>query len=339
MKKLSELALNITESEYRAINAKSYSMLSKLSRDGPMSIIDDKKEENDIMVFGSLIDCILTDNENIFNRFKVIDFEKISEKTRGIVDKIFNEYLYGVDIDELSKIERSIVDEILIKEEYYSNYKPDTKYNKFIEDASQYYSITYQNLFLPQKIITRNMYEDAINVVSTIKNNKFTAPILNTDNGSEIYYQLKFISFYDDLPIKCMFDIIRVDHVNKMIYPLDLKIKVDAETNFLKTYYHFRYDIQSKIYCYILNEILKKDDYYKDFTIRPFSFIVVNRFKPKPIIWVDRTCFLTTVSDKQKEYGVKSWIELLQDYIWHEKTGVYDYAKEVYINNGIKYIE
>lgn len=339
MKELSELSLNISETEYRALPAKSYSMLSKLSRDGPQSIINIEREETDVMVFGSLIDCILTDNDNVTNRFKVMDFEKVSEKTRNIIDKIFNEYLYGVDINNLSSVERSIIDDILIKEEYYSNYKPDTRYNKFIEDASQYYSICYQNLFTPQKIINRETFDTALNLVNTIKTNKFTAPILNNTDTSKIYYQLKFQSFYNGIPIKCMFDFIKVDYANKMIYPFDLKIKLESENTFMKTYYTFRYDIQSKMYCFILNEIIKLDDYFKDFIIRPFSFMVVSRFKPKPIIWVDRTCFLTTVSDKQKEYGVKSWINLLDDYIWYQKNNLYDYDKDVYLNNGIKYIE
>ena len=94
MKKLSDIALNITEEEYRADPALSYSTLSRFDREGFANI--DKlfdKQETPSLLLGSIVDTILTDGEDEFNnRFIVAEYPSISDTIIQIVKELFNTY-------------------------------------------------------------------------------------------------------------------------------------------------------------------------------------------------------------------------------------------------------
>ncbi len=105
------------------------------------------------------------------------------------------------------------------------------------------------------------------------------------DDDSEGLNQLKFSLDYNGTLIRCMFDRIIVDHYNKTVQPIDLKTTGKAEEKFEDSVLHWNYYIQANMYTYILAHILSSDEYYKDFTILPFKFIVINKFTRTPIIW------------------------------------------------------
>ena len=70
MIKLNELAWPVTEEEYRAHEYVSYSALSKFDREGPKTIIaPDEKLDTPSLRFGSLVDTLLTEPEEINNKF------------------------------------------------------------------------------------------------------------------------------------------------------------------------------------------------------------------------------------------------------------------------------
>ena len=68
MKSLKDIAWNVTEEEYRADPALSYSTLSKFNREGfdNLEHLFDKTESPSLL-FGSIVDCLLTGTKEEFS--------------------------------------------------------------------------------------------------------------------------------------------------------------------------------------------------------------------------------------------------------------------------------
>ena len=83
-----------------------------------------------------------------------------------------------------------------------------------------------------------------------------------------------------------MMDLIVVDYEKKKIWPIDLKTSLsctewDFEQNFKKWHYY----IQSRLYWRNLRYNLDKDDYFKDFSLEDYRFIIVNPKTLTPLVW------------------------------------------------------
>ena len=93
----------------------------------------------------------------------------------------------------------------------------------------------------------------------------------------EAFYQLKLKYNKNGLNVRCMFDRVIVNHITKAIQPIDLKTTGKDEEEFENSFLAWSYWIQSNMYSEILKLIIEEDDYFKDFTILPFLFVVVNK--------------------------------------------------------------
>lgn len=76
-----------------------------------------------------------------------------------------------------------------------------------------------------------------------------------------------------------------IDHNNKTIQPIDLKTSFKKEYDFYKSFIEWSYNIQCRLYVRILEEVIKKDEYFKDFKILPYKDIVVCRTSLTPLVW------------------------------------------------------
>ena len=99
-KSLKDLALNISEEEYRADPALSYSRLAQFFRQGPRALISNEKIDTPSLRFGSLVDCVLTASEEFDDRFYVTDIDRFSDSIRKMTEDLFNP-----EVDELSLID------------------------------------------------------------------------------------------------------------------------------------------------------------------------------------------------------------------------------------------
>ena len=82
-----------------------------------------------------------------------------------------------------------------------------------------------------------------------------------------------------------MMDECYVNHKEKYIIPIDLKTSSKYEWDFYKSFIEWSYPIQGILYTKVLEENLKKDEYFKDFKILPYYFIVINRYSLCPLVW------------------------------------------------------
>ena len=132
-----------------------------------------------------------------------------------------------------------------------------------------------------------------------------------------------------------MFDLIIVDHNNKTIRPCDLKTTGKDEHEFCKSFIDWKYYLQATMYTAILQDIISKDEYFKDFTILPYEFIVINKYTQTPLVWIFEDNF--HIGDFITKDGVecKGWERLLKELNWHLETGKMDYSYDAYISNGV----
>ena len=82
--------------------------------------------------------------------------------------------------------------------------------------------------------------------------------------------------------------LIIVDYKNKTILPIDLKTsckKLDREWDFPSHYIEWSYQIQNRLYVRILQDVISKDEYFKDFKILPYKDIIIFRGSDTPLVW------------------------------------------------------
>jgi hypothetical protein len=77
-----------------------------------------------------------------------------------------------------------------------------------------------------------------------------------------------------------------VDYEQKKVWPIDLKtsmscVEWEFESNFKKWHYY----IQARLYWRIIRANMNKDDYFKDFSLEDYRFIICNPKTLTPLVW------------------------------------------------------
>lgn len=286
-KKLSDIALNITEEEYRADPALSYSTLARYEREGFNKL--DKlfdKLETPSLVFGSAVDSIITGGQEEFDdRFMVAEFPSIPDSVTKMVKSLFSQY--GDSYRSLI----AIPDDAIIKEteyqSYQMNWKPETRAKVVKEKGADYYNLLF--VAGSKTILDTQTHQDVYNAVKALKESSSTKFYFAEDNpfepDIERFYQLKFKATFNNVDYRCMMDEAIVIHNKKLIIPIDLKTSSHKEWDFAESFNQWLYMIQGRLYARILKDNIEKDDYFKDFIIAPYKFIVVNRYTLTPLVW------------------------------------------------------
>lgn len=292
MKKLSDIALNITEEEYRADPALSYSTLAKFEREGFNNIEHlFNKIETPSLTFGSAVDSIITGGQEEFDeRFMVAEFPSIPDSIIRIVRDLFKDF--NTSYRNLSSIPDI---EVMKRTEIFSyqlNWRPDTRVKVIRDKGSEYYNLLY--IAGDRTIISTSTYQDVCNAVRALKESEATKFYFAENNpfepDIERFYQLKFKGVFNGVEYRNMADLIIVNHKEKWVKPVDLKTSSHTEWDFYKSFNDWRYDIQARLYWAIIRQNMDKDEYFKDFKLLDYDFIVVNRRTLTPLVW---TCPFT----------------------------------------------
>lgn len=289
MKSLRDISWQISEEEYRADPALSYSTLARYEREGFNNI--DKlfdKVESPSLVFGSSVDSIITGGQEEFDeRFMVAEFPSTPDSIVKIVKSLYKQYA-GTYRSLLNIPDNSIIRETE-DQNYQMNWKPETRAKIIREKGVDYYNLLF--VAGDRCIIDTQTYQDVVNAVKALKESNSTKYYFAEDNpfepNIERLYQLKFKTTLRGIPYRCMFDELIVDYEKKAILPIDLKTSStnDREWDFPKHYLHWGYQIQNRLYVRILKDVLSKDDYFKDFEIYPYRDIIVVRGSNIPLVW------------------------------------------------------
>jgi hypothetical protein len=193
-------------------------------------------------------------------------------------------------------------------------------------------------------LITSEMYADAQACVDLLKTSDATKWYFQEDNpfeeDVERLYQLKFKGEYEGIPLRIMADNIIVDHKNKIIYPTDLKTSYKAEWNFYKSFIEWGYYHQANLYAEIIRQNIEKDEYFKDFKIADYRFIVVCNRTRVPLVW-EWSYTKTTVDFKIGDVEFPNWRGIVKqlDYYLREEPPVPEGIVVEDTNNIAKFIE
>lgn len=289
-KSLRSISWDVSEETYRADPALSYSTLARYEREGFNNL--DKlfdKIETPSLVFGSAVDAIITGGQEEFNeRFMVAEFPSTPDSVTKMVKSLFNQYR-----DSYRSLIAIPNDAIIKETEYQSyqmNWKPETRAKVIKEKGADYYNLLF--IAGSKTILDTQTYQDVCNAVDTLKTSKATKFYFADNNpfepNIERFYQLKFKATLNGIDYRCMFDELVIFHDTKEIQPLDLKTsckRLDREWNFPTHYVEWNYQMQNRLYVRILQDVISKDEYFKNFKILPYKDIIIFRGSDTPLVW------------------------------------------------------
>ena len=286
-KSLYDISWQVTEPEYREDPALSYSVLSKYEREG-FEHLDKLFEsfESPSLTFGSAVDCLITDGEEAFaERFFISDIPSMKPSVEPIVKEIYEKFHNSYT--NINDILDSEIMPIIAEYKYQPNWKNETRCKVIKQEGYKY----YQTMFMAgdKTILSQDMYNKVFACVRALKDSPQTGIYFcPNDPFSDVerFYQLKFKGTLEGIDYRCMMDLAIVDHENKVIIPCDLKTSAHREYDFPKSFLQWRYDIQARLYSRLLKHTIEKDEYFKDFKVEDYRFIVVNNIdNPTPLVW------------------------------------------------------
>lgn len=288
-KSLKDISWQVEESEYRQDPALSYSTLAKYEREGFNNLYKlFEKVDSPSLTFGSCVDTLITGTEEEFNeKFMVAQLDNPPSDTLIIITK----KLFEVYKSEYSNI-KDIPDDYLINTiqdiPWNNHWLAKTRAKKIKEDCAAYYQLLY--LSDNRTIISSYTYQEVLNTVDKLKSSECTRFYFEQDSpfndNIERLYQLKFKATFDNVDYRCMADLIIVLHEEKLIIPIDLKTSSKPEWDFYKSFVEWNYAIQGRLYYRIIRQTMDNDDYFKDFKLADYRFIVVNKKTLTPLIWL-----------------------------------------------------
>lgn len=316
-KSIKDISWDVSEEVYRADPAISYSTLAKFSREGVkgLSSLFDKVESPSLL-FGSMVDSLLTGGKEEFEeRFLVADFPSITESQVQLIKALHN--LYSGEYRNINKIPEDLIIEQSELLGFQKNWKPETRARVIKENGVDYYNLL--SLAIGKEVVSTKDYQDALDCVNSLRESDLTRwyfqPDSPFDSSVERLYQLKFKGKYKDIDIRCMADLIVVNHEEGTIQMIDLKTTKDVN-GFNQSFYTWQYFHQAQMYAEILKQNIILDDYYMNFKILPYLFIVVDRYVKQPAIFrYNRTfCKEDTFFDGK---WVDNWRKQLVILDWH----------------------
>lgn len=287
IKTLYDISWQVDEPTYRADPAYSQSKLAAFERGGFKSIehLDDKVESPSL-TFGSAVDAIITGGQEEFDsRFLVASYVAVSDTIKKIVGDLFN--IYRGVYATLADMPTVCMMPTINKYEYYKNLGDETRANKVKDQGKTYYDLLYSAG--DRTILSDEVFQKVQASVDALRSSKATKWYFQSDDPFDAtvqrFYQLKFKHRINDIWYRCMADEIIVNHKDKTIQPIDLKTSGHAEYEFPNSFLYWGYQIQARLYWRLIFLTCANDDYYKDFTILPYKFIVVNSESLTPLVW------------------------------------------------------
>lgn len=308
-KSLKDISWNVTEEEYRADSALSYSTIARYEREGFNNL--DKlfdRIETPSLTFGSAVDSIITGGPQEFEeRFVVAEIPSLSDNLTQIAKVLFSRY--RDTYRTIAEMPDNILAEVGRECNFYAGDKYANYRVKLIrEGCEEYYGLMY--IADNKTVIDTKTYNEVMLAVNALRNSEATRIYFLKDSPFEPIercYQLKFKGTFGGVPYRNMADLIVVNHEEKWVLPIDLKTSSKPEWDFYKSFIDWRYDIQARLYWAIIRQNMDKDDYFKDFTLKDYRFIVVNRRTLTPLVWEFKR---TTQSQGDITLGSNSQIKL-----------------------------
>lgn len=335
MKTLEQLAWNVDEKTYRADKALSYSTIARFAKEG-FHKLDSLFEpiSTSSTVFGSIVDTLITGTQEEFENNFLISNLTLDDDTATIVRNIYDnlkdqyKHFLQIPIIQVSQMAKQLG--FWPAEKWSDN----ARYNGLIKKGNviEYYNFLHESN--GKTVITTEQYQDAIKCVQALKTSEATRFYFAENERNhpiQRYYQLKFKFTRNGVEYRSMIDECVVDYNNKKIYPIDLKTSSKYEDEFCQSFIQFNYSIQARLYYENLLDNILRDDYFKNFEIEDYTFIVINKYSLTPLTW--------RYSDTKKHgtlyYGKNNQIECKDPFEIGEELNYY-LTNQCKVPTGIK---
>ena len=322
MKSLRNYSMNISEDAYHAYPAWSHSLIARYAREGFSSIatLHDKFTPNAAMEFGSLFDSIMTRGKQTLEDYYVMDIS-VPEAERKALD-----YISTCTTTPWASLDTQYIYDRCQECGYQPNWGKDAKY-KHLNPYAEYYNIKKSG----KKIVSQKDWDDAMEMMRAFRDNEYLCTIFGTKSTQEIeyLYQLQFcenvvLASGKQVKVKCMPDLLVVNHKDKTVQPVDLKTSGEPGWNFKDQFVRMRYDLEAAVYSDIIHLVLSRAEGYQDYTVLPYLFTDISRSDKIPVTYVydqldesQRNGF--AFSKDGKTYQYKSWMTLLDEILDYEE--------------------
>jgi hypothetical protein len=312
--------LDLEESDYRALDALSYSRLSDIERVGINAVnakaLDIGKLRG--VNLGSIIDDVISNRRTEIpsNVQRVKKMPTAGSSTYNIAHLIVD----NLKFYKFQGIRSEQIVDLCTKHNMFTNgvtvsnvYSKMENYAEYIDKVNETQNSTTVN------IITDYDYLIAKKAIERLRRlDIFDAyfpkhPIVGS-NSRHIEYQMMLLSTINGIEFKCMLDAVLFDHKSKQIWPIDIKtgaLSKDSFSDFIEECYcYYNYYIQAGIYRKILIEYFKYHPVYKDYSVEEFRFIY-STTNPKHAMKIDNA-FTFIISQEEylnsfKGFRVPNW--------------------------------
>ncbi len=328
----------MTEPEYRKVEAISYSMLAGVSK-SPASLINTEKLETPSIIYGSAVDTLAFDGEETFEqKFGILSGTSPSP----VIEKIVKDVIITLETTTGFVGELDDYDELILNTakavEYGKGWKDETIIRKVKDEGGRdYFNMVKDNV--GKYLLDTLQYQNVRNSVHTLYTHPFTAQWFNAGDNEDIVFQFPILWAHKGFKCKSLFDIIKFDHENKVIYPCDLKTTFDHVLGFPMNVLKWKYFVQASFYSAGLKYWKLENKEFFNYRIDNFRFIVISSTDPfRPLVYKcsDEDLYAGRYGGKLKYNGEfeKGFEDLMDDMQWHLNTQNFSYPKEVYDKNG-----
>lgn len=315
--------------DYRSNPAINYSTLAGLSS-SPENLIK-QKEETSSMNLGSVVDIMLTQPE------KINDLVYLDEHVLPTDDTKLGKYIKGVFPAGLHDIN--------IKLQVYNEINAGVKNPRHTcseldgQAKDHFIHLLHVESLKKQGITVLNPDEHlkCSVLAANFMSNLFSSELFTKEKDVDKLYQVPIEFDYKGITMKCLIDILIIDHNKKTISAKDIKTTKNLY-DFYKSVGIYRYDIQQAVYT-MAARAYNKDILNSDYTVLPFEFVCGSFDYPGKILKytinkpnITEILHLGWTGKSGRTY--KSVDKLLEDMQWHYAKAQYDYHREVYENNG-----
>jgi len=309
----------------------------KVFKDTKAGLVDDP--QSSAISLGSAVDILLTDPDRFDEEIYVMTTNKPSSE---MMQKFVATYLFTDDKE---------------KAWLASGFKigVDATWKKFEKEGKAYYDAI--QAAEGRQILDAEDRFKANQIVTTLQNNPFTKKYFVPEDGVELIFQprilwdLQFYSHIDgkltSVPAKSMLDIIRIDHNEKKIQPVDLKTGAER---FMKSFWKWRRDLQGSMYQQATLRSIELSDMPYEVENMRFVFADTNMYNPPRIyrmtdndIAVGRTGSMNkSIADPGdgaiithlRTHRIKGYAQLAAELEWHQKMDKWEYSYDLYQSNG-----
>jgi len=351
---------------YRAFDALNYSRIKKLDTPNPKNFFQKVKYSKAISI-GDIADVLITTPDEFDNKFIVVKEESVPTAKRKIVADylssflsracIFTEDALNIMFDSIEK--GSWYGEDPVREAFeaaeYSKGEPIEKVKEIAKEHLGYILSNVEGN--PLKYITEDALVNARKLKMAIKTSPFWKnTVKEGQKGIEILYQLPVIAHIngrelaDDFEekfgrpveemvyerfnyVKGLLDLVVIDHTNKTIQPIDLKM-TEYTNSFNVAVVKNRYDIQAALYTDLLQSYFEDTLCSEGYEIRPFYFLSAHPDTLAVIPWRMSNLDLE-VGRKGGKSGrrvYKGYQNLFLDLMFYVSLDNFDYPVDYHIN-------